>query len=34
MTEKEKAQAGLLYDASYDQALMDERMAAKRLLFA
>ena len=34
MTEKEKAQAGLLYDANYDQALMDERMAAKRLLFA
>ncbi len=29
MTEKEKAQAGLLYDANYDEALIAERTACK-----
>jgi len=31
MNEKEKAQAGLLYDANYDRLLIDERAAAKDL---
>lgn len=31
MTEKEKAAAGLLYDANYDRALIDERLWAKEL---
>lgn len=29
MTEKEKAQAGLLYDGTYDQTLADERIRCK-----
>lgn len=33
MTEKEKAKKGLLYNANYDTALMEERLYAKDLLF-
>lgn len=34
MTEKEKAQQGLWYDANYDSTLLEERMYAKDLCFA
>ncbi len=33
MTEKEKAERGLLYDANYDAALIKERMAAAELCY-
>jgi acetyltransferase-like isoleucine patch superfamily enzyme len=33
MTEKEKAAAGLLYDANYDKELVSERSRAKQLLY-
>lgn len=33
MTEKEKCQAGLLYDANYDPQLLADRRAAKELLY-
>jgi len=32
MTEKEKAQAGYLYDANYDKALADERAHCAELV--
>lgn len=33
MTEKEKAEKGLLYDANYDMALMEERLYAKGMCY-
>ena len=32
MTERDKAAAGLLYDANYDSAVLEKRLAAKRIL--
>lgn len=33
MTEKEKAEAGLLYDANYDIALLAERASCKAMCY-
>ena len=33
MTEKEKMLAGLLYDANYNEALMEERLKCKDLCY-
>ena len=33
MTEKEKMQKGMLYDANYDKTLLDERVKAKGLCY-